>query len=47
MLVCTKENYKKKTKYVNRFIGETERSLQDRICEPIGYINTKKYSEPA
>ena len=30
-----------------RYIGETERTLKDRICEHIGYINTKKYQEPA
>ena len=45
--MCTKENCKKKPKYENRYIGETERSQKDRISEPIGYINSKKYSEPA
>ena len=45
--MCTKENCKKKPKYENRYIGETERSQKDRIYEHIGYINSKKYSEPA
>ena len=30
-----------------RYIGETEQSLRDRVCEHIGYINTKKVSTPA
>ena len=42
----TKENCKQKTKYENRYIGETERSLKDRISEHIEYINSKKCSEP-
>ena len=41
MLVCTKEVcIQKETRQV-RYIGETERTLNDRICEHIGYINTK------
>ena len=44
MLICTKENCKQKTKYENRYMGETERSLNDRISEHIRYINKKKYS---
>ena len=47
ILVYTKENCKQKTKYENRYIGETERSLKNRISEHIEYINSKKYSEPA
>jgi hypothetical protein len=42
MLMCTKENHKQNNKYENRYIGETDRLLEDRISEHIGYINTKK-----
>ena len=42
MLMCTKENCKQNNKYENRYIGETDRLLEDRISEHIGYINTKK-----
>jgi hypothetical protein len=47
MLICEKENCKQKTGYTNRYIGETERTLKDRISEHIGYINTNKSKEPA
>ena len=30
-----------------KYIGETERTLKERVCEHIGYINTKKLNEPA
>ena len=45
MLQCTKERCKNKINH--RYIGETERTLKDRISEHIGYINTKMLSEPA
>jgi len=42
MIICTKENCQHKFKIQQKYIGETERKLKDRICEHIGYINTKK-----
>ena len=47
MLICTKEKCKQNEKYQQLYIGETERTLKDRICEHIGYINTKNKSQPA
>ena len=47
MLVCTKDRCNQKETRQMRYIGETERTLKDRICEHIGYINTKKYQEPS
>ena len=38
---------RQKTNFINRYIGEKERTLKDRICEHFGYINTKKINEPA
>ena len=32
-----------KPKCKQRYIGETERTLHDRICEHVGYIRTQKY----
>ena len=29
------------------YIGESERTLKERICEHLGYINTKKIRGPA
>ena len=29
------------------YIGETERTLKDRVCEHLGCINTKKTNQPA
>ena len=29
------------------YIGESERTLTERFCEHLGYINTKKIREPA
>ena len=43
MLVCTKDGCKQKENTQIKYIGETERTLKDRSCEHIGYINTKKY----
>ena len=43
MLVFIKDRCKQKENRQMRYIGETERTLKDRICEHIGYINTKKY----
>ena len=42
MIICNKESCQLKNKYQQKYIGETERKLKDRICEHIGYINTKK-----
>ena len=30
-----------------KYIGESERTLTERVCEHLGYINTKKIREPA
>ena len=40
--MCTKENCQQKNRFQQKYIGETEIKLKDRICEHIGYINTKK-----
>ena len=45
MLTCIKEKCKKSGKY--RYIGETEKTLKDRVSLLIGYITQKKTSEPA
>ena len=29
-----------------KYIWETERILKERVCEHIGYMNTKKLNEP-
>jgi hypothetical protein len=34
-----------KPKCNQRYIGETERTLHDRICEHVGYIRTLKYEK--
>ena len=47
VLICTKEKCKQKEKNQQLYIGETERTLEERICEHIGYINTKNMSQPA
>ena len=39
MIECKKENCKK------RYIGETERTLKNRLAEHLGYINTKKINQ--
>ena len=44
MLICIKEKCIGKEQY---YIGETERKLKDRICEHLGYINTKNTAQPA
>ena len=44
MLICTKDRCRGKEQY---YIGETERKLKDRICEHLGYINTKNTNQPA
>ena len=42
MIICTNQSCQNKNKHQQKYIGETERKLKDRICEHIGYINTKK-----
>ena len=42
MIICTNQSCQNKNKHQLKYIGETERKLKDRICEHIGYINTKK-----
>ena len=44
MLICTKERCIGKEQF---YIVETERTLKDRVCEHLGYINTKKTNQPA
>ena len=39
MIECTKERCKEK------YVGETERTIRDRISEHIGYIRTKNASQ--
>ena len=47
MLICKKERCIQKMKGKQLYIGETERSLKDRVCEHLGYINTKNKKQPA
>ena len=43
MISCEKDSCHQKLNSKQRYIGETERSLKDRICEHLGYIrNTNK-----
>ena len=42
MIICTKESCQQKNRFQQKYIGETERKLRDKICEHIGFINTKK-----
>ena len=42
MIICIKESCKQKNKIQQKYIGETERKLKDRICEHIGYIKTNR-----
>ena len=44
MLSCTKERCRGKEQ---KYIGESERKLKDRICEHLGYINTRNTSQLA
>ena len=46
MLICMKENFQSKEGYIHRYIGESERTLKDRVCELLGYINTKRTDQP-
>ena len=36
-----------KRRIYTRYIGESERSLKDRVCEHLGYINTHRIDQPA
>ena len=47
MLICKKDNCQTKEGYIHRYIGESERTLKDRVCEHLGYINTKRTDQPA
>ena len=47
MLICTKERCRQKENIQMKYIGESERTLKERVCEHIGYINTKKLNQPA
>ena len=40
MLLCTKENCIQKNNRKQFYIGVTDRSIKERVCEHIGYINT-------
>ena len=44
MVICTKERCTGKDPL---YIGETERKLKCRICEHLGYINTRNTTQPA
>ena len=45
IIICTKESCQQKNEHQQKYIGETEKKLKDRICEHIGYINTKKIDQ--
>ena len=47
MLQCKKSSCQQNERKQTQYIGETERKLRDRICEHLGYINTKKLNQPA
>ena len=47
MLICMKDNCQTKEGYIHRHIGESERTLKDRVCEHLGYINTNRTNQPA
>ena len=47
MLQCKKSSCQQNETKQTQYIGETERKLRDRICEHLGYINTKKLNQPA
>ena len=47
MLICKKDKCQTKEGYVHRYIGESERTLKDRVCEHLGYINTNRTDQPA
>ena len=49
MVICTKERCRQKENMQTKYIGESERTLKlkERVCEHIGYINTKKLNQPA
>ena len=42
MLICSKERCIQKDNIQMKYIGESERTLKERVCEHIGYVNTKK-----
>ena len=45
MISCEKDSCHQKLNSKQRYIGETERSLKDRICEHLGYIRNKNKSQ--
>ena len=45
IISCEKENCQQKEKVQQRYIGEGERSLKDRICEHLGYIRNKNLNQ--
>ena len=47
MLIYKKDNCQTKEGFMPRYIGESERTLKDIVCEHLGYINTKRTDQPA
>ena len=47
MLICMKENCQTKEGGIYKYIGESERTLNHRVCEHLEYINTKRTDQPA
>ena len=47
MLQCKKSTCQQNETKQTQYKGETERKLRDRICEHLGYKNTKKLNQPA
>ena len=47
MLICTEERCRQIENSQMKNIGQSERTLKERVCEHIGYINKKKLNQPA
>ena len=45
MITCEKENCQQKNKIKQKYIGESGRSLKDRICEHLGYVRNKNLKQ--
>ena len=45
MITCEEESCQQKEKLKQKYKGETERSLKDRICKHLGYIRNKNKSQ--
>ena len=45
MISCEKESCQQKEKFKQKYIGETERTLKERISEHLGYIRNKNITQ--